>query len=97
MLAHQAFQLHLVFDSSRCGRGDLCGQFDLEITQSIGLAGEFLKKISLRTDPLSVQIFRFLRGPQGMPREGLPLTLALVMACSVILFRYLAASQLGIV
>ena len=47
-----------------CRRVDLCDPLDLEISQSIGLAGENLKTISLTTAPLAYDFFRFVRVPQ---------------------------------
>ena len=67
---HQAFQLHSGLEFFLLGRGDLCGQLDLEIAQSIGLTGGNPKTTSLSTAPLAYDFFRFLRRPLGSPRSG---------------------------
>ena len=46
-----------------CRRVDLCGELDLEIPQSIGLAGGNLKVTSLSTARLAYDLFRFVSGP----------------------------------
>ena len=44
-----------------CRPVDLLGELDLEISQSIGLAGGNLKATSLSTAPLAYDFFRFVR------------------------------------
>ena len=44
-----------MFEAFLCRRVDLCSQLDLEISQSIELAGENLKTTSLSTAPLEVK------------------------------------------
>ena len=54
-----------------CRRVDFCGELDLEISQSIGLAGGNLGATSLSTAPLAYDFFRFVSGPQGARVEDL--------------------------
>ena len=56
-----------VFEAFLCRRVDLCSQLDLEISQSIELAGENLKTTSLSTAPLAHDFFRFVSGPLDRP------------------------------
>ena len=53
-----------MFEAFLCRRVDLCSQLDLEISQSIELAGENLKTTSLSTAPLAYDFFRFVSVPQ---------------------------------
>ena len=59
-----------------CRRVDFCGELDLEISQSIGLAGGNLGTTSLSTAPLAYDFFRFVSGPhveRGRPVDALVL------------------------
>ena len=64
-------ELRLVFGCFLFRRVDLGGELDLEISQSIGLAGGNLKATSLSTAPLAYDFFRFVSGPPKA-RSGRP-------------------------